>query len=247
MVCVSNVEMDTPYDTKHHSIMVLEGSYGDGSRSARRLPGWENLPSSGYPLNRDGHTYYPPTNPPAPTVVNIVGDKRPEIIYAAHDGHVYCVSPDAAELWKLDIRHGRALMYASEVMAVDLNRDNQVELILTTFGDPDSFHPGQAHGYLMIVDRDGNILHDLELPEQGTNGNGKGAPAAPTLGDLNGDGNLEIIIQTFGVGCFVYTVPGSAENMLLWPTGRGNYLRDGRPNIDLAGHGFIPGLMLLLP
>ena len=34
---------------------------------------------------------------------------------------------------------------------------------------------------------------------------------------------------TFGAGCFVYTVPGSAENMLLWPTGRGNYLRDGRP------------------
>jgi hypothetical protein len=47
--------------------------------------------------------------------------------------------------------------------------------------------------------------------------------------DLTGDGTLEIIIQTFGVGCFIYTVPGSAENLLLWPTGRGNYLRDGRP------------------
>jgi len=47
--------------------------------------------------------------------------------------------------------------------------------------------------------------------------------------DLNGDGNLEIVVQTFGVGAFVYTVPDSAENLLLWPTGRGNYLRDGRP------------------
>jgi hypothetical protein len=47
--------------------------------------------------------------------------------------------------------------------------------------------------------------------------------------DLNGDGSLEIVVQTFGEGCFVYTVPGSAENLLLWPTGRGNYLRDGRP------------------
>jgi len=103
------------------------------------------------------------------------------------------------------------------------------EVILTTFGDPESIAPGVPHGYLMILDNQGQVLHDLELPEQGTNGNGKGAPAAPTVMDLTGDGTLEIIVQTFGAGCFVYTVPGSAENQLLWPTGRGNYLRDGRP------------------
>jgi len=74
-----------------------------------------------------------------------------------------------------------------------------------------------------------NILHDIQLPAQGTNGNGKGAPAAPTTMDLNGDGTVEIVVQTFGVGCFVFTVPDSAENQLLWPTGRGNYFRDGRP------------------
>ncbi len=113
VVCITNVEKDVPYDTKHHSVMVLEGSYGDGSRSARRLPGWEALPSSGYPLSRAGHTWYPPTNPPAPTVVNLLGDQRPEILYGAHDGYVYCISPDARLLWRVNITHGRALMYAS--------------------------------------------------------------------------------------------------------------------------------------
>ncbi|HBF42097.1 MAG TPA: hypothetical protein DDW42_00420 [Desulfobacteraceae bacterium] len=229
VVCVSNVEMDIPYDTKHHSIMVLEGSYGDGSRSARRMPGWENLPSSGYPLSREGHSWYPPTNPPAASVVNITGDDRPEILYGAHDGYIYCTSPSAVELWRTDFRHGRALMYASEIMVADLNQDNVPELIFTTFGDPDNLAPNQPHGYLMILNKDGQILHDIELPEQGTDGNGKGAPAAPTVMDLNGDGNLEIVVQTFGVGCFVFTVPGSAENLLLWPTGRGNYLRNGCP------------------
>lgn len=227
-VGVSNVEMDVPYDTKHHAIMVLEGNYGDGSRSARRLAGWENLPSSGYPLSKTIN-YYPPSNPPAPTIVNLIGDARPEILYGAHDGYVYCTGPTATQLWRLDIRHGRSLMYASEILAADLNRDDIPELILTTYGDPDGVAPDEAHGYLMILDRSGNILYDIELPEQGTNGNGKGAPAAPTLGDLDADGDLEIAVQTFGAGCFVYTVPGSAGNMPLWPTARGNYLRDGRP------------------
>jgi len=229
VVCVSNVEKDVPYDTKHHSVMVLEGAYGDGSRSARRLPGWEQLPSSGYPLSRVGHTWYPPTNPPAPTVVNIVGDQRPEILYGAHDGYVYCLSPNAQLLWRVNITHGRALMYASELMVADLDRDDLPEIIFTTFGDPDSLAPDQPHGYLMILDREGRVLHDVPLPVQGTNGNGKGAPAAPTVMDLNGDSNLEIVVQTFGAGCFVYTIPGSSENLLLWPTARGDYLRQGRP------------------
>jgi len=252
VVCVSNVEKDTnPYDTKHHSVMVLEGAHGDGSRSARRLSGWGDaldgsspLPSSGTPLSRAGHSWYPPTNPPAPTIVDLVGDARPEIIYGAHDGYIYCISPDAGQLWRRSILHGRSLMYASEVMVADLNQDNTPELILTTFGDPENITPGEAHGYLMILDCNGHVLYDMELPEQGSDGNGKGAPAAPTVMDLTGDGRLEIIIQTFGAGCFIYTVPGSAENQLLWPTGRGNYLRDGRPWPNAAP--VSPGIQMLL-
>ncbi len=230
VVCVANVEKDTPYDTKHHSVMVLEGSHDDGRRSARRLAGWEYLPQSDYPLSRAGHTWYPPAPPPAPTIVDIDADGFVEILYPDHDGFVYCIGHDANRKWRLDITHGRALMYASEVVVADLNKDGIPELILTTFGDPESLAPGQPHGYLMIVDIEGGILFDLELPEQGSNGNGQGAPAAPTVGDYTGNGELEIIVQTFGAGCFIYSVPGSATNYMPWPTGRGNYLRDGRPS-----------------
>lgn len=233
VIGIPNVEEETnPYVTKHHSVMVLEGSYGSGDRSARRLPGWENLPSSGYPQSRDNHTWYPPSSPPAPTTVNLLGDELPETLFAAHDGYLYCISPTTVQLWRYDFTHSRSLMYASEPMVVDLNHDFQPEIIFTTYGDPDNIVPNKAHGYLVILDRNGNMVHDIELPVQGTNENGKGAPAAPTVMDLNGDGNLEIIVQTFGAGLFAYTVPGSAENMLLWPTSRGNYLRDGRSWIE---------------
>jgi hypothetical protein len=248
VVAVSNVEKDVPYDTKHHSIMVMEGAYGNDDRAARRLPGWESLPSTGYPQDRGARTWYPPQNPPAPTIVSISGDARPEILYAAHDGYLYCTLATAELLWRRDIRHGRALMYASEVTVADLNQDDIPELVLTTYGDPENITPGQPHGYLMILDAGGNVLHDIELPEQGTNGNGKGAPAAPTLMDANGDSTLEILVQTFGAGLFIYTVPGSAGNLILWPTARGNFMRDGRssqPGVFNAAN-ITPSLNLLL-
>ncbi len=251
VVAVTNVEMDIPYDTKHHSIMVLQGSYAGGEQSARRLPGWQNLPSSGAPQDRTGLTWYPPPNPPAPTIVDLVkSSPGPEILYAAHDGFIYCTSATAKLLWKRDIRHGRSLMYASELSAVDLNNDGAAELILTTYGPPHSADP-TPHGYLMVLDGNGNVLHDLQLPEQGTNGNGKGAPAAPTVMDVDGNGSLEILVQTFGVGFFIYTVPGSAENLQLWPTARGNFLRDGRPNsgpgsLNYSNKGWLMGPMSLL-
>ncbi len=229
VVAVANVEMDVPYDTKHHSIMVLQGSYGSGTEASKRLPGWENLPSSGYPLNRSGLSWYPPRNPPAPTIADINNTAAgPEILYAAHDGYIYCTSAKAQRLWRRDIRHNRSLMYASEIAVVDLNKDGFVELVFTTYGPPHNASSA-PHGYLMILDRNGAVLHDLQLPVQGTNGNGKGAPAAPTVMDVDGDGTLEILVQTFGAGLFIYTVPGSRENLQLWPTARGNFLRDGRP------------------
>jgi hypothetical protein len=80
----------------------------------------------------------------------------------------------------------------------------------------------------MVLDNQGAVLYDIQLPIQGTNGNGKGAPAAPTLGDLDGDGTLEIIVQTFDGNLFVYNVPGSSTLSLPWPTARGSYLRQGR-------------------
>jgi hypothetical protein len=67
----------------------------------------------------------------------------------------------------------------------------------------------------------------VTLPGQAMDGNGIGIPAAPTIADLDGDGALEIVVTTFDHGIDVFTVPGSGNNCMLWPTGRGNYLRNG--------------------
>jgi len=226
VVGVPNIEFGIPYETIHYSVMVLEGSYGDGSRSGRRLPGWENLPSGGAPL-AGPEVFYPPAGTTAPATVDITGDGLPEVIVSMNDGYAYAFGTNGTRLWRSNIRHGTNLMYTSEILVCDLNRDSTNELIFTTYGSPDSAAPGVPHGYLMVLDHQGVLLHDIVLPLQGRNGNGKGAPAA-TIGDLDGDGTLEIVVQTFDGNCFVYNVPGSSALSMPWPTARGSYLRQGR-------------------
>ena len=55
----------------------------------------------------------------------------------------------------------------------------------------------------------GKKLYDLRLRHQGTNGNGIGIPAAPSIADIDRDGKLEIVVTTFDHGIDVYRVPRS--------------------------------------
>ena len=226
VIGVPNVEMHEPYETQAYAVMVLEGAHGDGSRSAMRKPGWETLPRGGAPMLRRRLTTRraacprrrPSTSKATPS---------PEIVGLARTTASCTPStPRASELWRFNYTLGKAIMYASEPVIADLNQDGSPEVLFTTFGDPDVLDSG----HLVILGADGTLLHDVPLPNPGHNGNGNGAPAAPAVGDLDGDGVLEIFVQTFEHGMDVFKVPGSATNCLLWATARGGPLRMGQPN-----------------
>jgi len=223
VVGIPNAEEHQPYETQGYAVMVLQGAYGNGDTSARRLPAFETLPLSDKPAVRADTDYYPPSGIPAPTTVSILGDSRPEIIAPINDGYVYAIGPDGTRLWRYDYAHGHAKTFASEVVVADLDRDGTPELVFGTYSDqPDG-------GHLIVLANTGALLWDVVLPGQGTDGNGIGIPAAPTIADLDGDGQLEIIVQTFDHGLDVFTVPGSGTACVLWPTGRGSLLRAGHP------------------
>ena len=241
VIGVPNVEMHEPYETQAYAVMVLEGAHGAGDRSARRKPGWEVPPRGETPVGVDG--WYPPNGVPAPTLADISGDARLEIVVSLNDGYVYAFNSDGTRLWRTSYRHAKPIMFSSEVTVADLNRDGAPELLLTTYGDPDVHDSGR----LMVLSGAGAVLHDLPLPDPGDNGNGSGAPAAPTVGDLDGDGQLEILVQTFDHGLDVFTVPGSGTSCLLWPTARGGPLRTGQSNgrwtlDEIFADGFDTGL-----
>jgi hypothetical protein len=221
VIGLPNVEKHIPYRTQGYAFMVLDGAYGDGSRSAMRHPGFEKLVVSNRPVFRPDGDWYPPSGIPAPTVVDLTGDGRPEIISALPGGRVYAVGPDGHRLWKATYAPQHAKTFASEVVAADLNQDGVPELVFGTY----SLH--RNAGRLVVLSSQGRKLSVTRLKHQRRDGNGIGVAAAPSIADLTGDGTLEIVLTTFDHGIDVYTVPGSGTGCLPWPTARGNTLRNG--------------------
>jgi hypothetical protein len=221
VIGIPNVERHIPYRTQGYAFMVLDGAYGHGRRSARRHAGFEKLPMSNHPVHRPDGDWYPPSGIPAPTVVNILGDRRPEIVSALPGGKVYAVGPTGRRLWSYRYAPRRSKTFASEVVAADLNKDGTPELVFGTY----ALH--RKAGRLIVLSAKGKRLSVTRLRHQAYDGNGIGVAAAPSIGDLTGNGTLEIVLTTMDHGVDVYTVPGSGTGCLPWPTGRGNVLRNG--------------------
>jgi hypothetical protein len=221
VIGLPNAEMKEPYETQNYAFMAFDGAQNGGVRSARRHRGFTNPPLSRKPAVRGATDLYPPSGIPAPTLVDIAGDRRPEIVASVPDGSVYAVGPTGHKLWRYDYAKGHAKTFASEVVAADLNRDGTPELVFGTYG------PKAGAGRLVVLSAKGKLLYDVRLRHQRVDGNGVGVPAAPSIADLDGDGRLEIVLTTFDHGIDVYRVPGSGTGCLPWPTGRGSLLRSG--------------------
>jgi hypothetical protein len=220
VIGIPNVERHVPYETQAYAFMVLDGAQRGGRRSGRRHRGFTKLPLTGKPAVRGDGDWYPPSGIPAPTLVNLRGNRRPEIVASIPDGFVYAISPSGRRLWRYDFAHGAPRTFASEVVAADVTGNRRPELIFGTYG------LARNSGRLVVLSARGKRLYDLRLRHQGENGNGIGIPAAPSVADIDRDGRLEIVVTTFDHGIDVYRA-GKRSRRAPWPTGRGNLLRSG--------------------
>lgn len=203
--------------------ITLWALYPDMTRPA----GWEWPKDTGLPLQGGslGQNIVP--TQPSPAVGNLDDDPEPEILVPAYDGVLYCFEPQGDVKWTY--RFGtQALPYrgAGEPLIVDLNGDGSPEVILTTYSSGAPREP-DTPAHLIVLNANGAELHRVELF-------GRGSMAAPTVADVDGDGQPELLISlkdTLGGsdgGVQIWDLPGAAENCLLWPTGRGGLLRQGR-------------------
>jgi hypothetical protein len=140
----------------------------------------------------------------------------PELVFAGFDGRIHAVDARGVPLWERAYTTS-AETWTGGVAAADLSGDGSPELVLTTYG------PGG--GELIVLDAGGNIAHRIPL-------GGRGAMPVPTIADVDGDGDLDIVVSLKDAedrerSVVIYEVSGSSTNCLLWPTGRGNLRRDG--------------------
>jgi hypothetical protein len=188
---------------------------------ASRLSGWE-APFHA-PDYLAGLWDYDGTNIVAATNQVTVADidpshPGPEMIFAGFDGRIHAVSADAHELWSTTYTTDEDVLTGGVVVG-DLSGDGIPEIVFNTYSTD------EGKGALFILDAGGNVQQLVPLPH-------RGAMPVPTLADVDGDGTVEIVVSLKDAddkveSAEVYSVPGSSTNCLLWPTGRGNLLRNG--------------------
>lgn len=141
-----------------------------------------------------------------------------EIVFVGFDGRVHAVSAAGQVLWSTEYTTDPEVA-AGGVVIGDLSGDGAPEVVFN------SYSTGDDKGALFVLGNDGAVQHQLPLPR-------RGAMPVPTLADVDGDGQVDIVVslkdaEDMVESVRVYTVPGSTASCLLWPTGRGNNLRSG--------------------
>ncbi len=186
---------------------------------------WTNPPvDTGAPLSEDYSVIE--SAQPNPVAADLDGDGQKEILFASYDGRLHAFWLDRTEhgSWPYDVAAtGPGIRFASEPVVADLDGDGRAEVIFTSWPQKSVGGSGKLH---LLTDQ-GVVLYEIPLPAPVGGAGWNGGLAAPTLADLDGDPDLELVINTSHSGLVAYDLPGTAGARILWGTGRGNFQRTG--------------------
>jgi hypothetical protein len=186
---------------------------------------WRSIPkNTGAPLAED-YTIIESAEA-NPVVADLDGDGKQEILFAAYDGrmHAYWLDKTQHGSWPYSVHKPAEgfFRFASEPTVADLDRDGKAEVIFTSWVQKGTRKTGKLH----ILSYTGQPIYEVSLPAA-VSGDWNGALPAPTLGNIDADADLEVVVNTAASGIVAYDLPGTAGAVVQWGTGRGNYLRNG--------------------
>ncbi|MBL8679707.1 MAG: VCBS repeat-containing protein [Myxococcales bacterium] len=141
-----------------------------------------------------------------------------EMVFAGFDGGIHMVDARKTPRWRFEYTTSNDVL-TTGVAVGDLSGDGVPEVVFATYS------PRMDASALYVLSANGAMQHRIALPR-------RGAMSVPTLADVDGNGTIEIIVNLKDGedrmrSALVYTVAGSHAGCLLWPTGRGNLLRNG--------------------
>jgi hypothetical protein len=156
-------------------------------------------------------------------LADLDGDGFMEILIPSYDGrlHVWWLDKTEHGAWPYKVP-GSGIRFASEPVVADLDNDGQAEVIFTSWGQN---NVSPTLGQLHILSSQGVALQTVNLPV--ASGTWNGGLGAPSLGNIDADADLEVVVGTSHTGVVAYDLPGTANARILWGTGRASLQRTG--------------------
>lgn len=202
----------------------------------------------------------------SPTLADLNGDGNKEVIIGGRDGRIYAIQSNGRLLWQFDSaaalntvapNPGTSGVAAAPAVA-DLDRDGTPEVIVAlgkvvTVGE---------NGGMLVLNRQGVLMPGWprlsldHIDSAGLDGDGyaDGFWASPALGDLDGDGDLEIVNGGWDMRIYAWHHDGKLVEG--WPRFLYNTTwsspvladldKDGRLEIILGTDGHQGGLLVVL-
>ncbi|MBI4559582.1 MAG: VCBS repeat-containing protein [Candidatus Hydrogenedentes bacterium] len=147
-------------------------------------------------------------------VVNFGGDGKFEVVHGDKGNWVYKVNADGSEVWRTELS-ANGLFWAPAIG--DIDGDGYLEIVAGMRGSgPDT----GACAY--VLGQDGTVDGALKL--------GSGANGGPAMGDIDGDGKLEVVFTTEGPSQ-MQVLSWGAGGSVGWPSLRGNSAMTAATNV----------------
>ncbi len=144
-------------------------------------------------------------------VADLDGDGALETLHADKGNWLYCTNADGTERWRTELA-GRGIFWAPAV--ADVNGDGQQEIVVP-MRDTDA-KVGASH---FLLAANGTVLEALKI---GGSGN-----ASPAVGDIDGDGELEVVVSTKGPNA-IQVLSWGGRGAVQWASMRGDSDRTAR-------------------
>lgn len=150
-------------------------------------------------------------------IANLDHNDRYQVIHADKGNRVYCENPDGTRRWELEL-DGRGIFWAPAV--ADIDGDSFLEIVTGM--------RGRAHdtgACVFVLGQDGTVDNALNA--------GGEANASPAIGDIDGDGHLEVIVATSGPAR-IQALSWDQAGRVAWPSLRGNSAMTANANVPLG-------------